>query len=414
MGADLVSVDAALKEHYTNDRVENMVYLDQTFLAMIAKNEDFGGKSLPIPLIYGNPQGRSATFTQAQKRGAATTTKYEDFVIKRVKDYSIATIDNEAMEASKGNSNAFVDVCTQEIDGAIRSLKDSIGQKIWGNGSGTIGKVGSIVGNTIVLDNPDSVVNFEVGQEIVGAATELSGAIRALGSSGNGLFVVKVDRVGGILNFGLAPTDATNGIPLLVAGDNLFIRGDRNEAGGASLVMQGIPAWIPRTNPTSTLFWGVDRSIDETRLGGLRYDASAKPIEEGIVDALHFASRHECVPDHLFLSHTDHGALAKAMGSRIQIIDVKVTPTIGFRGFEFQGPKGVVKVFADKNINQGDSWAVKLNTWKLHSLGKAWRPLDTDGLKMLRQGTADGVEVRYGGYMQLGCNAPGYNMYVAL
>lgn len=411
---DLVSADSALKEHYTNDRVENMVYMDQAFLAMIAKNENFGGKSLPIPLIYGNPQGRSATFTQAQKRGNATHTRYEDFNIKRVKDYSIATIDNEAMEASRGDSNAFVDLCTTEIDGAIRSLKDSIGQKIWGNGSGAIGKVGSISGTTLTLDNPDQVVAFEVGQEIVGAATELSGAIRAVGSSGNGLIISKIDRVNGVLQFPANVTDATNGIPLLAAGDFLFIRGDRNEAGGPSLVMQGIPAWIPRTAPSSTLFWGVDRTVDETRLGGLRFDASNKPIEEGVIDALHFAARHECVPDHLFLSHTDHGALQKAMGTRIQIIDVKVTATIGFRGFEFQGPKGVMKVFADKNISQGDSWAVKLNTWKLHSLGKAWRPLDTDGLKMLRQSSADGVEVRYGGYMQVGCNAPGYNMYIGL
>jgi hypothetical protein len=32
----------------------------------------------------------------------------QDFVLTRVKDYSIATIDNETLEASKGNANAFI------------------------------------------------------------------------------------------------------------------------------------------------------------------------------------------------------------------------------------------------------------------------------------------------------------------
>ena len=53
---------------------------------------------------------------------------------------------------------------------------------------------------------------------------------------------------------------------------------------------------------------------------------------------------------------------------------------------------------------------VQLNTWKLYSLGKAVRVIDTDGLQMLRQATADGVEVRYGFYGQVGCRGPGYNI----
>lgn len=32
MGLDLTSFDAALKQHYTNDRIENMVYKDRLSL----------------------------------------------------------------------------------------------------------------------------------------------------------------------------------------------------------------------------------------------------------------------------------------------------------------------------------------------------------------------------------------------
>ena len=49
MGLDLTSFDAALKEHYTSDTVENLVYKDNPLLALMPKMEDFGGEnSLPL------------------------------------------------------------------------------------------------------------------------------------------------------------------------------------------------------------------------------------------------------------------------------------------------------------------------------------------------------------------------------
>lgn len=52
---DMTSFQSALKQYYTNDRVENMTYQDNPLLALIPKMESFGGKNLPIPIIYGNP-----------------------------------------------------------------------------------------------------------------------------------------------------------------------------------------------------------------------------------------------------------------------------------------------------------------------------------------------------------------------
>ena len=57
---------------------------------------------------------------------------------------------------------------------------------------------------------------------------------------------------------------------------------------------------------------------------------------------------------------------------------------------------------------------LQMDVWKLYSLGKAPKILDSDGLKFLRDSTADSVEVRVGYYAQLGCRGPGYNVRVAL
>ena len=59
MSLDITSFDAALKQHYTSDRIENMVYSDNPLLALLPKYEQFGGKNLPIPVIHGNPQAGS-------------------------------------------------------------------------------------------------------------------------------------------------------------------------------------------------------------------------------------------------------------------------------------------------------------------------------------------------------------------
>ena len=55
-----------------------------------------------------------------------------------------------------------------------------------------------------------------------------------------------------------------------------------------------------------------------------------------------------------------------------------------------------------------------MNVWKLYSLGKAPRILDSDGMRFLRDSNADSVEVRVGYYAQLGCRAPGWNCNINL
>lgn len=414
MGLDLTLFDAALKQHYTDDAVADMVYKDNPLLGLISKKEDFGGKNLPVPLIYGNPQGRSATFARAQARGALTSSLLQDFVITRVKDYSIATIDNETMEASKGNANAFLEAATVEIDGAINSLTRSLAIAQYRSGYGEIGQIlagSAVTGATLSLANPDDVTNFEVGMELDSSAT-LTGAVKAYGSSSSGLIITGVDRSASSaqLTFGYNVDDSTNGIPTIAAGDYLFVRGDHS--GSTITKIAGLEAWIPATAPDSTLFFGVNRAVDKTRLGGQRYDASGVPIEEGLVDAASQVAREGGKLDHFMMNYSKFAELEKSLGSKVQYVNLEVTPHVSFRGVLINGPKGVIKVIPDQNCQSNRIWGLQLDTWKHNSLGKAVRVIDTDGLQMLRQATADGVEARYGYYAQMSCKAPGYNINV--
>jgi hypothetical protein len=138
------------------------------------------------------------------------------------------------------------------------------------------------------------------------------------------------------------------------------------------------------------------------------------PIEEALIAAASRVAREGGRPDHCFMNYSEYADLEKALGSKVQYVDLKVNADIGFRGIVVNGPRGPIKCIPDQNCPGGRAFMLQLNVWKLYSLGKAPKILDTDGLKMLRESSADAVEVRVGYYAQLGSRAPGWNANVKL
>jgi len=400
MSLDLTTFASALKQHYTSDRVENMVYKDNPLLAMLPKYEQFGGKNLPIPIIYGNPQGRSATFSTAQAN--KTNSQLKDFVLTRARDYSLASIDNETMEASKGNANAFIEAATTEIDGAIQAVTRSLAIALYGTGSGSIGQASAAAtGTTLQLANIEDVTNFEVGMELVFSTADGGGTIKSGAVTVNG-----VDRdTGAITVDALSAIDGGTGV---AQDDFVFVEGDYD------LKVSGLRAWLPDSAPTSTPFFSVDRTADVTRLGGIRFDGSALPIEEALVDAASRVAREGGKPDYCFMSYEKFSDLEKALGAKVQYVDQRVNAEVGFRGILIHGPRGPIRVIPDQNCPSNRAFMLQMDVWKLYSLGKCPRILDSDGLKMLRDSNADSVEVRVGYYAQMGCRAPGWNANIQL
>jgi hypothetical protein len=360
---------------------------------MMPKYEQFGGKNLPIPIIFGNPQGRSATFSTAQSN--KTNSQLKDFVLTRKSDYSLASIDNETIEASKGNANAFLEAATVEIDGAIQSITRSLAIAMYGTGSGSIGQVttGS-TGTSITLTNAEDVTNYEVGMELVFSTADGGGSVKS-----GSITVTGVDRDTGVLTTDAAT--AIDGGTGTATNDFIFVEGDYD------LKVSGLRAWLPDSSPSATAFFGVDRTADSTRLGGIRYDGSAQPIEEALVSASARVAREGGKPDYCMVSYDKFADLEKALGSKVQYIDKHVNPEVGFRGIQIHGPRGVINVIPDQNCPSDRAFMLQMNVWKVYSLGKAPKILDTDGLKMLRESNADAVEVRVGYYAQIGCRAPG-------
>jgi hypothetical protein len=399
---DLPAMNAALKEYYSDQVVENLVYKKNAALALIDKGEDFLGKNKPIPLIIGVGQGRSAVFATAQAN--QTSENIQAFALTRKSDYAVGTIDRQTMLASKGNTAAFLDATKVEFEGKIRALTNSLASGMFRAGTGSIGKISALPGSGVItLTNASDVVNFEVGQTLQANATDGGATPRAAVG-----IVVKVNRNTGQIT--VAATQGGNGAdPASWApNDFLLTQGDNNAK------ISGFGAWVPSSDPAATAFYGVDRSVDPVRLGGVRLDASDRPIEEGLIDLSTIIGREGGSPDMAFVNPVTYGYLVKALGAKVQYVDVKASAEIGFKAIEVHGPDGVIKVVGDRNCPVAVTFMLQMDTWKLESAGKAPHMVSDDGLQFLRVSNADAYEVRFAYYANLRTNAPGWNGFATL
>lgn len=400
---NLTNMNAALKELYDGQVVNNLVYRKNPLLAMLSKKTDFGGKYRPQPIVTSTTQGRSSDFATAQAN--QTGVDVESFLLTRAKDYSLATIDNETMLASATDKMAFLEGSKLAIDGAWKAITLSLASALFRTGTGTVGKISTITTGVIQLTNLGDIVNFERNMVLQANATD--GGVTPRAAVG---YIIAVNRRNGQLTVSATQGGAAGTPAAWVAGDFLLVQGDNN------LKVKGLSAWLPVTDPTTgDSFFGVDRSVDRVRLAGLYYDGSAQNIEEALIDAVSILNREGGEPDVAFVNYASWAALEKSLGSKVQYVDLKGPADIGFRGIMVTGGDTVIKVFPDRSCQTQTAYLLQMDTWTLYSLGDAPQVLKYgDGLEWLRVNNADAGEVRIGYYAQLGCNAPGWNAQVAL
>lgn len=398
--ATVTTLDAALKQRYTDKRVKFVGYSGNPFLALCPKMESFTGRNMPIVVHHGGNMGASRLFATAQANKTAGL--YEDFLLTRRKDYGLTSIELEALQASASDVGAFLRASTVEIDNTLRTVGRNLAISMYRNSGGARGQVGSTSTTTLTLLKTSDVTNFDVGMEIDSDDTDgTSGAV-----DGDPHTVTAIDRIDGTLtsdtNWDASGNFADN--------DYLFREGDFGNS------IDGLDAWIPASDPTSTPFLGVDRSVDVTRLGGLRKDVSSYTLEEGLQVGEILVAREGGKPSHVLMNHDDYGDLRKSLGSRV-VYDKAVSPdmaSISFETIVLQGSAGPIKVVADRNCPKGVAYMLQMDTWVLASLGPAPKISEAMGNKFIWDYNADSIEVRTCYFANLGCYAPGYNIRLTL
>ena len=418
---NLTNFDAAMKHMYPIKKVENLVYKNNPLLSMMPKVTSFAGRNVTYAVEYGQTPGRSANFLTAQTNRGGT--KLEDFVVTRVKDYAVVSLDNETLLAADGSEGSLLDVAKAKTDSALHALARSMGQAIYRDGTGYIGST-DVTGADpiIVLENAADIRNFEIGMRVVRGTSTPGDNLRDNGAAGE---IISVDRSNGRFTIhGNSNAVWPNG----QVNDKLYLEGDATDNAtpgtGNFKRLAGLESWCPQTAPGATEFFGVNRSQDTTRLGGQRITGSGF-IKESLLDAMVTIHREGGMPSHCFLPPDLWLNLANDMvgaplssgtstagDSRRRYGANDASGVVGWSAIELAGPSGVIPVYADHNCQPGVAWVLQMDTWEFRTLGSAPRILDFDGLSGLREQNADGVEYRWGWYGNILCKAPGYNAVV--
>lgn len=401
--AGMNEIVGILKEIYDEQTVQVMTYTDNPFLAMINKKTDFGGKLYPLPVITDASTGRSSTFGNAQTNQSPAVIK--EFILTRVSDYSIAQVSHEAMLAAATDKMSFVREVKLAVDQAFQVCVNSLASAMFRSGTGSIGQISVISTGVITLVDPNSIVQFMVGQVLQSNATDGGASPRAaLG------YVIAMNRSAGQLTVS-ATSGGSAGTPSgWQANDFLLVQGDNN------LKVTGLKGWLNANNVTGgDSFFSVNRSTDVTRLAGVYYDGSAQSIEEALIDGSTLLAREGGKPDVAIVPYSSYAALEKSLGARAVYTDWVGPANIMFRGIEVNGANSRIKVFPDRNCQAATAWLLTMKTWYLLSLGEAPQIFDyNDNLQWLRMSSYDSAELRIGYYAQIGCNAPGWNAQIVL
>ncbi len=396
------------KTRYPDKRIEANLYKDRPWLALLPKMNSFTGDQIKSPVIYGNPQNTSNTFSTAL--AGTSSSAQTAFFVTRAKCYAKFGIENETIMASESDEGAFLRAFDHEMDRALDSLGRRLSIQAHREGTGVVGRLAnsSVASTTWILENPDDIVNIEVNMALNLDDANGGGSVK----SGTA-YVISVDRDAGTFvcsaTLGGSAANISTIIGTAATTDYIFPAGDYDAA------LKGFQSWIPvgsgRSTALSTSFFGVTRSADSERLGGIYKDYSSLSPEEIITSTMTRFKRSGENPDYIFCNPSFFLSLNNALGSRVQYVDLKAGSdgALSFRGILVNGANGVVKVIQDQDVPSGYIHVVTLNTWELSTLGKTLQLFDTDGLQVLRDGSFDGVTGRFYTYGNLRCKRPGAN-----
>lgn len=398
---DLTAYNAALKTLYSDQRVGQLRYEDNPLLALLPKDQKLFGKGLfSQPINYTPGAGASSTFATTLANQVVGSPV--EFQIPRRKVYALGTVDNETLKASANDIGAFLDAASFVGDQVMRQAVDFLARSLYGSGTGTIGQVdGSVTSGVINLVDKTSAVHFEVGQVLEASTTDGGTARAAKG------YVIAVDRDAGVVTVS-ATAGGSAGTPSDWADEDfLRVEGTRNVA------ILGLGSWLPTVAPTTgDAVFVTDRSVDPTKLAGVRFDGTGMSIDSALVRASHRIGREGGRPSHAFMSYETLSALVDSLGSKVQYTDLKGPANIGFKAVEIHGGNSTIKCIADRNCPPKRAYLLTLADWKLRSLG-AMPEFDGGAAGMLLP-DADAHQIRATGYGLLACEAPGHSGVVTL
>jgi hypothetical protein len=394
MASANTSNQAALLKTLYGKGVTQALYERSIVIADAKKTTDFGGKEKQINIRINGTAGASADFATALNNLQATTEK--TFTVTRRREFSLFSIQGEAIRAARGDKNAVQDILKGQTDGAKYAFEKAISARVWGDAGGSIGVIGAganVATPTIPLARKSDVINFEPGMYVQtasdnGTATNPAGV--------NGGAAAQLQIISRDVNAGTLTANANwNTLTGTVAGHRIFRSGDYTKA------MTGLAGWLPDAAPSpAENFFGMDRSVgDPARQSGLRVSGAGKTKEDTLIDAGVQAKRMGSRLKRCYTSPEDFGDLQKELGSKVVVQMSTREGDLGFTGIKVHTPAGTVDVIADEYCPVGVAKMINPDDLEMSTLGDCPGVLDEDGVGALMRAHNDDAYIgRLGAY----------------
>lgn len=407
-GDTLASADQVLKQHYAPGPLLNMAAQQNTTYGLLAKKNkrstsSGGGRSWTQPIRISYPGGGSSDFATAMN-AQNNASGFGVFTVQRKSHYRLAKMQTELLEATEtGAEDAFEDMI-DELDRGIEAEANYLNFRLFRTAGGAAGQMNNTAFNTAVLllSDPSDAWAYVKGDIVNLSATNGTGTLKA-----GSLQVASVQRSAGTITF---TGNISAGVATAAQNDFLFLAGDYGVA------LSGFADWVPDTAPTSTLFYGQDRSIEPEMLGGLRVNASGtgEPVHEVLIDMMGKADQFGATLDVIIMHPLATADLTKQLEGKWVIIkaqDYDGDAEVGYKGWNVSLNGKDVTILTDRVCPQQHAYGLQLDTWTLFSAGTAPMFLQKRTGTILKVSeNSDAVEARIGEYVNVSNKGPGWNV----
>jgi hypothetical protein len=188
-------------------------------------------------------------------------------------------------------------------------------------------------------------------------------------------------------------------------------------ASTSPVVWPGIPGWIPpaASRPVSSgLFFGVDRSVNETKLAGLYLDGTAMGILEGINQlAYAIADVPGAKPDLVLCAFKTLGKINAILQTQHRYVESTVKGSgidVFYKSVKINGPTGDMDILGSSNWAETLVAVLDKSTWVCGSPGnKPFVPASASGNPIVEVPGDDTAVAKYRTQAIVWCEAPGRN-----
>ena len=408
---------AGYKHIYNPRRVAVLAYQNRPFFKRLSKMDDFEGDTYNHSIFYADPQGGSASQSVALSQKQASS-QGARFVINRGREFQAISILNEEIQAARSDAGSLLRKKKHETDRIISEMSRRMDIALHGAGNGVLASFttgGSVATSTLFLDTPALGVRFSQKMYLqVASNNNTDGTPNTLLNGGANLQVQAITRSAQTTALGFSTTLAV-AFPGIATNTQYFLtrNGDNigfsmtNPTGGVS----GLKSWLPLVAPgSSDNFWGFNRSVDVQRLSGVRYAAqNGEKFEQTFQQASAELELQESNPSVVLVNPIDAARYSQELGNKVRYSPSMAGDT-GFRPLLVTGQSGDMELVSDPQVDPGLFYMLDMDTWNVKHLGGLPHLVEDDGRPALRESTVDAIEIRWRGWYQLICDAPGRNL----